>query len=183
MKNKILILALASIFIALSGCSKKLFTSEGTLDDNTEVSGFGKVQYDKDDEEDSGPSYVKGEKGLLSFSKDGIFGDTGSSKDSVRVRGDKLFAGALKVILGMPIMAVNRDGGLIATDWKIDPDNNINRYRINIHISGRDPYGEVNVVVLKQQKTINTWIDQPNDKDAARNIAKSIRKQGQVIRP
>ncbi|MBF0444021.1 MAG: DUF3576 domain-containing protein [Magnetococcales bacterium] len=183
MKNKFFILALASMFIAISGCSKKMFTSEGKLDEHTEVSGFGKVQYDIDEAEESGPTYVKGEKGLLSFSKDGIFGDKGSSKDSVRVRGDKLFAGALKVVLGMPIMAVNRDGGLIATDWKIDPANNIDRYRINIHISGRDPYGEVDVVVLKQQKTISTWIDQPNDEEAARNIAKSIRKQAQVIRP
>ncbi|MBF0194105.1 MAG: DUF3576 domain-containing protein [Magnetococcales bacterium] len=182
MKNRILILALSSMFVALSGCSKKIFTNEGKLD-KSEVSGFGKVQYDRDEIEESGPAFIKGEKGLLSFSKDGIFGSSSKTKNDSRVRGDKLFAGALKVILGMPIMAVNREGGIIATDWKIDPANNINRYRINIQISGREPYGEVNVVVLKQQKTINTWIDQPNDEEAAHNIAKSIRKQAQVIRP
>jgi hypothetical protein len=183
MKNKFLILALASMFVAISGCSKKIFTGKGKLDDNTEVSGFGKVQHDINEAEDSGPDYVKGEKGLLSFSKDGLFGDGGSSDNNSQVRGDKLFAGAMKVVLGMPIMAVNREGGVIATDWKIDPANPINRYRINIQISGRDPYGDVNVVVLKQQKTINNWVDQPNDDNAARNIAKSIRKQAQVIRP
>ncbi|MBF0381552.1 MAG: DUF3576 domain-containing protein [Magnetococcales bacterium] len=183
MKNKFLLLALASMFIALSGCSKKMFTNEGKLDDNTDLAGFGKVQHDINEAEDAPPGYVKGEKGLFSFSKDGIFGSASSSDDDKKVRADKLFAGALKVILGMPIMAANRDGGLIATDWKIDPANKNTRYRINIHITGRDPYGEVDVVVLKQQKTINAWMDQPNDEAAARSIAKSIRKQAQIVRP
>jgi hypothetical protein len=184
MKNKIWLVALATVALSVSGCSKKFFSDENKLDENSDLSSFGQKDYEKYGD-DSGTKFVKGEKGIFSLgSEGGIFGGKSSGSKGVnQVRGDKLFAGALDVVLGLPIMVASREGGLITTDWKIDPQNPTNRYRLNIRVSGQEPYGEVKVVVLQQKLQYNNWVDQPNDVVAASHIAKSIRKKSQVVRP
>ncbi|MBF0583255.1 MAG: DUF3576 domain-containing protein [Magnetococcales bacterium] len=99
------------------------------------------------------------------------------------MRADKLFAGAMEVVMALPIQVANREGGIIFTDWKVDPENPSVRYRVNIHVTGQEPYGTVRVVVLKQVLVQGSWQDRPADEEAAVNIAKSIRKHAQVARP
>lgn len=181
MKNRLWIVALAAMVIAVSGCSKKFWSSENKLDEQSELSRFGQKEAESRESE-TGRKYEKGEKGLFSFGDEGgVFGGSRARSNEV-LRGDKLFAGALDVVLGLPIMVASREGGLVTTDWKLDPDNPTNRYRINIRISGRKPYGEVKVVVLRQKLMGGDWVDRPADKTAASHIAKSIRKKAQVAR-
>jgi hypothetical protein len=183
MKNRAWIVVLAAMAVAVSGCSKKFWDSENELDKH-DLSRFGQREAEHDEEITGSSEYKKGEKGLLSLGgEDGLFGRAGGSRGTERVRGDKLFAGALDVVLGLPIMVASREGGLITTDWKIDPENPYIRYRINIRVSGRDPHGEVKVVVLRQKLVRNSWVDQSADATAASHIAKSIRKKAQVARP
>jgi hypothetical protein len=180
MKNKVWIVALAAMAVGVSGCSKKFWSSDNKLDES-DLSGFGKKEAAAN-EYQSGHKYQKGEKGLLSLGGEGgIFGRSGN-KNNEQVRADKLFAGALDVVLGLPIMVASREGGLITTDWKRDPDDSYIRYRINIRVSGTNPYGEVKVVVLRQKYLGNAWVDQAPDLTAASHIAKNIRKKAQVVR-
>ncbi len=168
--------------VSVSGCSKKFWEAENELDKH-DLSRFGQREAEMD-AEDAGLEYKKGQKGLLNLGgEDGIFGRAGRSRGKEQVRGDKLFAGALDTVMSLPIMVATREGGLVSTDWKIDPENPYVRYRINIRVSGRDPHGEVKVVVLQQKLIRNSWVDQVPDAVAASHIAKSIRKKAQVIRP
>jgi hypothetical protein len=182
MKNRAWILALVVLAVGSSGCSKKFWSSENKLDENNELFRSGKVETAANDEL-HGLQYEKGEKGILNLGeKSGLFSGSSKSRNNEQVRGDKLFAGALDVVLALPIMVASREGGLVSTDWKVDPDNPSNRYRINIRVAGSKPYGEVKVVVLRQKLINNTWVDQPADPTAASHIAKNIRKKAQVIR-
>ncbi|MBF0455747.1 MAG: DUF3576 domain-containing protein [Magnetococcales bacterium] len=182
MKNRVWIVVLAAMAVGISGCSKKTWSSRNKLEENDELTRFGKKEADAQDEE-NGLTYEKGQKGLFSLGGEkGLFGRGGSSRSNEETRGDKLFAGALDVVLGLPIMVASREGGLVSTDWKTDPENPTDRYRINIRVSGRDPYGEVKVVVLRQKLIGNSWEDQPSDSTAASHIAKNIRKKAQVVR-
>lgn len=183
MKNKFWIMALAAMAIAVSGCSRKIWSSENKLDQQTEVSRFGEKEYEAEQAEEDGEAYEKGRKKFFTLGgKDSIF-NRGKSQSEEQVRGDKLFAGALDVVLGLPIKVASREGGLVSTDWKINPEKPTDRYRVNIRVSGREPYGEVRVVVLRQSWMGNTWVDQAPDKTAGSHIAKNIRKRAQVVRP
>lgn len=108
-------------------------------------------------------------------------GGRGRSKEDVR-RG-MLFDGALEVVMDLPVTVADRDGGFLATDWKVNPQNGGERYRLNIHVTGKEPYGEVKVVVMRQQQMRSgSWEDRPADADLAAQIAKAIRKRAQAAR-
>jgi hypothetical protein len=183
MMNKIWMVALVATAMAASGCSKKIWSSDNKLEENTELSRFGQAESESRVEE-TGLKYEKGKKGMFSFgSEDGIFGRGGRSGSTTEsIRGDKLFAGALDVVLNLPIAVANREGGLITTDWKVDPENPSNRYRVNIRISGENPYGKVKVVVLRQKMVGDEWMDQAQDVSTAIHLTKRIRKKAQIAR-
>ena len=182
MKNRVWILALSAMAVSVSGCSKGFWSSDNKLDENNSIFRSGKEEM-KTRDDMTGHKYQKGEKGFFSFGGEGgLLDRTGGKQGKEQVRGNKLFAGALDVVLGLPIMVASREGGLISTDWKVDPEDISLRYRINIRVSGRDPYGEVKVVVLRQRLMGDSWVDQSSDQTTADHIAKSIRKKAQVIR-
>lgn len=174
----------AVVALLVSGCSGDMLKSKNTLDEHP-LAKFGqkKVMDDARESEDPNSALEAGEESLFSFgSAKGMFGG-GNNKGTEAVRADKLFAGAMEVVIALPIQVASREGGVIATDWKVDPSNQNLRYRINIHVTGQEPYGNVQVVVLKQELVANNWQDRPSDAKTAQNIIKSIRKRAQVARP
>lgn len=182
MKNRtVWMVVLAALAVGFSGCSKAFWSSENKLDQTTEISRFGKTEADAE-QGLSDNTYEKGKKGLFSFGGEGGILGGGNRKGEEEARADKLFAGALDVVLGLPIKVASREGGLVSTDWKMDSDDPTNRYRVNIRVSGRNPYGEVKVVVLRQSLIGNSWVDQASDPVSASHIAKNIRKKAQVAR-
>ncbi len=176
-----------ALAFGLSGCGGDMLKSRNKLDES-KLSKFGRKK-EMDEIKETGEAdtiYDAGGESMFSFGDEGgvfskLGGGGGSSKQSVRA--NKLFAGALDVVMGLPIRVASREGGFIATDWKTDPNDPTSRYRLNIRVTGRDPYGEVKVVVLKQQLLDGAWMDQAADTATARHIAKKIRKLAQVARP
>lgn len=174
----------AALALWVSGCSGGMWGSKNTLDEQS-LAKFGqkKVMEDAREEDDYNSAYEAGEESIFSLGEDSMFSGKSSSKGAEQVRADKLFAGAMEVVMALPIQVANREGGIIATEWKVDPNHTNLRYRVNIHVTGQKPYGKVKVVVLKQQQVSGEWQDRPNDVHTAKNIVKSIRKRAQVARP
>lgn len=176
-------IVVAMVASMVSGCGE-MWRSKNKLEESP-LSKFGQKKIMDDAREEDSPSsaYEAGEESLFSFgSKGGLFGG-GEQKGADRVRADKLFSGAMEVVMALPIQVASREGGVIATNWKVDPTNPNLRFRVNIHVTGRKPFGDVRVVVLKQERLEGHWQDRSIDKETARNIKKSIRKRAQVARP
>ncbi len=170
-----IIVCLAAVW--LSGCSGDFWGGKNKLEEN-KLAKFGQKKDLEDARESNDPNsaYEAGQESIFSLGG-------GNKKGAEAVRADKLFAGAMDVVMGLPIQVANREGGIISTDWKVDPANSALRYRVNIHVTGQEPYGSVRVVVLKQEQVQGNWQDRPADDEAALNISKSIRKQAQFARP
>ena len=180
MRAKLFIsLAALGLMVLGAGCSP----TKNERDQNT-LSRFGKTAADYDAKETGyGTAEQVGGGSVLDVGKEGggIFGGGGAYYKH-DLRGNKLFAGALDVVLDLPIITASREGGFIATDWKADPQNPDARFRMNIRVSGKKPYGEVKVAVLKQIRIEGEWRDQPSDPKMANNIEKAIRKRADVIK-
>ena len=171
----------------VAGCSGDIWNSKNRLDENP-LAQFGHKKARDDAKKDDGPNsaYEAGEESLFSLGGAAVLfgsGGGGTQESTETIRANKLFAGAMEVVMFLPIQVANRESGIIATDWKVDADNPHVRYRVNIHITGQEPYGTVRVAVLKQVYVQETWQDCPADEAIALNIAKSIRKHAQTARP
>lgn len=176
--------AITVMALLVSGCSKDFWTSQNRLEENP-LAKFGQKKRMEDAKERAEPdsAYEAGEDSLFSFgSGSGLLGG-GTTQGADSVRADKLFAGAMEVVMPLPIQVANREGGIISTDWKMDSDSTNRRYRVNIHITGQEPYGTVQVVVLKQALVRGVWHDRPADETAAHSIEQHIRMKAQVARP
>ncbi|MEO5348500.1 MAG: DUF3576 domain-containing protein [Magnetococcus sp. YQC-3] len=176
-------MVLAVMALLVSGCSSNVWGSKNKLDEQ-KLAKFGqkKEMEDAQERNSANSAYEAGQESIFSLGGEGgILG--GSRKGADAVRADKLFAGAMEVVMGLPIQVASREGGIVSTDWKVDPENPSLRYRVNIHVTGQEPYGSVRVVVLKQALVQGVWQDRPADEEAALNISKSIRKHAQVARP
>ncbi|MBF0461061.1 MAG: DUF3576 domain-containing protein [Magnetococcales bacterium] len=176
-------MALAIVALLMSGCADGLWGSKNKLDEQ-KLAKFGQKKdlEDAKEKNDANSAYEAGQDSIFGFGgESGLFG--GNKKGTEAVRADKLFAGAMEVVMGLPIQVASREGGIVSTDWKVDPDNAHVRYRVNIHVTGQEPYGAVRVVVLKQELVQGAWQDRPADEEAAANISKSIRKHAQLARP
>ncbi|MBF0421409.1 MAG: DUF3576 domain-containing protein [Magnetococcales bacterium] len=184
MKGKIKIVLFSVLTLGLSGCSQDFWSSRNKLDEHP-LAKFGQKKVIEDAKASGSPNSAAeaGSESMFSLgSEEGIF-SRGTSKRKEQIRADKLFSGALDVVIGLPIQVANREGGLVSTDWKIDPHNSSDRYRLNILVSGKDPYGEVKVAVLKQSLRNGVWEDVTADQTMADHIAKKIRKQAEDERP
>nr|CRH07606.1 conserved exported protein of unknown function. putative lipoprotein. Similar to protein Mmc1_3748 from MC-1 [Candidatus Magnetococcus massalia] len=187
MFGRFAVLLLVALSLGMSGCSKGFWTSSNKTDKH-ELAKFGQKKVVEDAKEEGAFAFDStmsepGEKGLFSFGeKDGILagmGGGGGGKTDGDVRREKLFSGALKVVMELPVRVADGAGGFIATDWKIDPKQPDLRYRLNIHVTGVKPYGTVRVVVLKQRRGLNGWVDREADAQLAKQIAKAIRKSSE----
>lgn len=174
-------LAALGLMVMAAGCSP----TKNERDQNT-LSRFGKTAADWDAKESGyGTAEQIGQGSALDIGKGGDGGGLmggGRGYTEADARADKLFAGALDVVLDLPVIAASREGGFIATDWKSDPKNPDNRFRMNIRVSGQKPYGVVRVAVLKQSRMDGEWRDQPADPKMAGHIEKAIRKRADVIK-
>ncbi|WP_085441247.1 DUF3576 domain-containing protein [Magnetofaba australis] len=172
-----------SLSVAASGCSNKLWRSSNQVDKH-KLAKFGQKKAVEDGKEDWMKVQSKadeGEQSTFSLGSGGIMGG-GRALTAADIRRDKLFSGALDMVMELPIQTANRESGFVSTEWKVDPTDPTKRYRLNIRVSGVEPYGEVRVVVLKQVLRQNVWIDQPAEESMAAQIEKGIRKNSQITK-
>lgn len=182
MKIKAMMTAtLVTLALGSGGCSSSIWSSPNTLEQQ-KLAKFGQKKAREDALEEKGDNYSAELLGQESSFSLGGSGGGKLTKDQVRL--NKLFAGAMDVLMELPIQVANREGGFISTDWKIDPNDSKTRYRVNIRLNGQAPYGEVKVVVLRQGlQTDGSWKDAASDAENARQIEKAIRKRAQDTRP
>ncbi|MBF0272089.1 MAG: DUF3576 domain-containing protein [Magnetococcales bacterium] len=183
MKIKLIAVALTALAFGAGGCSGSIWNSPNTLEDQ-KLAKFGQKKAREDAQEgigDNSSSELLGQESILNI---GSNSGGGSKLTQEQVRLNKLYAGAMDVVMELPVQVANREGGFISTDWKIDPNDAKTRYRVNIRLSGQAPYGDVKVVVLKQNlRGEGNWQDAPSDGETARQIEKAIRKKSQDARP
>ncbi|MBF0158747.1 MAG: DUF3576 domain-containing protein [Magnetococcales bacterium] len=184
MRQQWLLFVLCTTLVINAGCSGNLWNSRNKFDEHP-LSKVGQKKIIEDERERGpfgGEASAEGE-GLFSIGGgEGLLGG-GRKKTQEQMRADKLFAAALDVVLDLPIQTTSREGGFIATDWKVDPNQPTVRYRMNIRIAGTEPYGEVKVSVLKQSLEQGLWVDRPADDQLAKQIRKTIRDRSQMIKP
>lgn len=171
--------------VLISGCSSKFWKSENKFDEHP-LSNVGYKKAKADALRESGDydsADQAGEESLFSLGGKGGGLLGGGQKTQEAMRADKLFAGALDVVMSLPVKVASREAGFIATDWKVDPDSPDIRYRVNIRVTGQAPYGQVRVAVLKQVNVANQWMDRPNDEVVAKHISKKIRRTAQATKP
>lgn len=182
MKIPFMTVALTALALGVSGCSSSIWSSPNTLEQQ-KLAKFGQKKAREDALEgrtENTSAELLGQESIFGLGSGG--GGSKPTQDQIRL--NKLYAGAMDVVMELPIQVANREGGFISTDWKVDPGEARTRYRVNIRLSGQAPYGDVKVVVLKQGlKPDGSWQDAPSDPDAARQIEKAIRKKGQESRP
>ncbi|MBF0214312.1 MAG: DUF3576 domain-containing protein [Magnetococcales bacterium] len=182
MKIKFMTVALTALALGTGGCSSSLWSSPNTLEQQ-KLAKFGHKKAKEDAMEGIGENSsadLLGQESTFNFGG----GGGGAKLSQEQVRLNKLYAGAMDVVMELPIQVANREGGFISTDWKIDPNDPKTRYRINIRLSGQAPYGDVKVVVLRQgAQGDGSWHDGPSDAESARQIEKAIRKKAQDARP
>jgi hypothetical protein len=173
--------------LAVTGCSGEALNSRNKFDEHP-LAKAGQKKIIEDERErgiwhsergadESAVSVGSGSEG------GGLFGGGSGKKSQDQLRADKLFAGALDAVLELPVITASREGGFIATDWKTDPRDPSARYRLNIRVSGKAPYGDVKVKVLKQtQDPGGAWLDRPADEGMAADIQKAIRKHAENVK-
>jgi hypothetical protein len=186
MKAKVLLLALLALTIAFtSGCSGGM-KSANKLEEH-KLSRFGKKKQIEDAMKDGEweSAADAGEESIFSLGgSGGILGGGGRRVTQQEIRHNKLYAGAMDVVMDLPVQVADRSGGFVSTDWKISPRDPDTRYRLNIRVAGDDPYGVVKVRVLKQlQEGSGGWKDNNEDPSLptlAGQIEKAIRKRAQI---
>ncbi|MBF0416623.1 MAG: DUF3576 domain-containing protein [Magnetococcales bacterium] len=183
MKIRLMSVAITALALSVSGCSNSFFSNPNTLEQQ-KLAKFGQKKAREDAQEGRTENSSAELLGQESFFTMGGMGGGGTKLSQEQIRQNKLYAGAMDVVMELPVQVANREGGFISTDWKIDPNDPRIRYRVNIRVSGQAPYGDVKVVVLKQTlRGDGNWQDAPSDSETARQIEKAVRKKAQDARP
>ena len=126
-------------------------------------------------------------KGGLSI--EGILGDN-SNKNNNNITSSismpvnaYLWRGALDTINFMPLSSADPVGGTIITDWYSTTDNQYERCKLNVYISGRSLKTEnLKVTSFCQEFKNQIWINKDVDKDSNIKIENAILNRAKKLR-
>ena len=94
-----------------------------------------------------------------------------------------LWRASLDTLSFMPISSADNKGGVILTDWKINPGNNDERTKVDILIVGRKLTADsLKVTVHRQVRNGDSWLDQAPRPGASINISNAILMQARLLR-
>lgn len=94
-----------------------------------------------------------------------------------------LWRATLDTLSFMPMKSADHNGGLILTEWKINPGNDKERTKVDIIILGRKLTADsIKVTVHRQLSTTNGWIDETPRPGASINIRNAILMQARLLR-
>ena len=124
-------------------------------------------------------------KGGLSF--DGILGNNSSQESStsnismpVNVY---LWRGALETINFMPLSSTDPIGGTIITDWYSTSENQSERCKLNIFISGKSLNTEnLKVTSFCQEFNNQIWVNKKTEKENNKKIENAILNRAKKLR-
>ena len=95
-----------------------------------------------------------------------------------------LWRAALDTISFMPIVQTDSNGGVIVTDWYVNPETPAERFKATVYIlDTRLRADGLNVTVFKQSKDINgAWVDAPVSDQTAADIENAILTRARQLR-
>ncbi len=94
-----------------------------------------------------------------------------------------LWRASLDTLSFMPLKTADQSGGVILTEWKVNPGNNRERTKVDIIILGRKLTADsLKVTVHRQLITQNGWQDTAPRPGAAINIRNAILMQAKLLR-
>lgn len=94
-----------------------------------------------------------------------------------------LWRATLDTLSFMPMRSADNNGGVILTEWKINPGNDKERTKVDIFIIGKklNP-NSLKVTVHRQLSTGNGWADETPRPGASINIRNAILMQARLLR-
>jgi hypothetical protein len=119
--------------------------------------------------------------------KKGFLGIGGSkaptSEGSIGVNG-YLWRASLDTLAFMPLASADPYGGVIITDWYVNPETPAERFKATVYIlDTRLRADGLNVTVFKQSKDINgAWVDAPVADQTATDLENAILTRARQLR-
>lgn len=94
-----------------------------------------------------------------------------------------LWRATLDTLSFMPMKSADHNGGLILTEWKMNPGNDKERTKVDIIILGRKLTADsLKVTVHRQMNSSDGWQDEVPRPGAAINIRNAILMQARLLR-
>ena len=106
-----------------------------------------------------------------------------ASEGSIGVNG-YLWRASLDTLAFMPLASADPYGGVIVTDWYVNPETPAERFKATVYIlDTRLRADGLNVTVFKQSKDINgNWVDAPVADQTATDIENAILTRARQLR-
>lgn len=120
------------------------------------------------------------------FGAGGLFG--ANRKDDSDSNGDLgvnsfLWRASLDTVSFMPLASADPFGGTILTDWYTPPENQLERFKLNVFILGRELRSDgVRVRVFHQQLKGGNWLDAEVPKDMGTKLEDTILTRARQLR-
>lgn len=94
-----------------------------------------------------------------------------------------LWQATLETLDFMPMADVDSQGGVIITDWFVNPQNPNERSKVTVYILDKSLRADaLKVNVFRQYMSGGQWRDDPKTEEAASNVAEAILVQARRIR-
>lgn len=94
-----------------------------------------------------------------------------------------LWRATLDTVSFMPLASADPFGGVVLTDWYIDPANPNERIKINAFIMGRElKASNIRIRTFRQAKTRNGWEDASVADDTARKLEDAVLTRARELR-
>lgn len=126
----------------------------------------------------------QGEKSSLNpFKRFGGGDKAPATEGSIGVNG-YLWRASLDTLAFMPLASADPYGGVIVTDWYVNPETPAERFKATVYIlDTRLRADGLNVTVFKQTKDINGgWVDAPVSDQTAADIENAILTRARQLR-
>lgn len=119
------------------------------------------------------------------FGEGGIFGASRKDKDQGGAIGVNAFLwrASLDTVSFMPLASADPFGGVILTDWYTPPDNQLERFKLNVFIMGRELRSDgVRVKVFRQKLEGGVWKDVDVADDMGAKLEDTILTRARQLR-
>lgn len=168
-RYKLLSIALVSVFV-LSGC--------GGVNSEAKYP-TGKVR------DQGGDNDIYNDQGSV-FGSGGLFGSKKKSQSdaagAIGVNGF-LWRATLDTVSFMPLASADPFGGVILTDWYVDPATPNERVKINAFVLGRELKADgIRVRTFRQERQDGEWVDAPVAESTARKLEDAILTRARELR-
>lgn len=154
---------------ALSGCSSANIEKEAKYPTGAERSSTEDIY--------AQPESIFGDKGIMSLGRDKKENDSGITINSY------LWRASLDTISFMPLSSADPFGGVIITDRYSPPEDQSERFKLNVFILDKQLRSDaVQVKVFRQVSKRGKWLDTTSSEDTERQLEDTILTRARQMR-